>query len=204
MPSWWPAEFCPSPLAPQGTKPPLLPGGAGWERTACCCVTAGKLPAPRACCTAACAGHLRRHAWSSWASRVAAAACPGRCSLFTRCNLKHFQLVLENKGRRGFPRKALHKRLGCESGSAGGAARARRSAWQQRQQSCGSAGTDSTAPLYGRRKRRLQVHGPACKADRTHPTSLLDVHVGLHRVARGSLTEFCTSKSYVVISALKT
>lgn len=150
--------------------------------------------------------------WASPAARVVLLGFPRRrfrlswslLAFYERCNLKHFQLVLENKGRRGFPRKALHKRLGCESGSAGGAARARRSAWQQRQQSCGSAGTDSTAPLYGRRKRRLQVHGPACKADRTHPTSLLDVHVGLHRVVRGSLTEFCTSKSYVVISALKT
>lgn len=164
MSSRWPGELCPSPRILQGTNPPLLPGGTGWEMTVCCCVTSGKLPASRACCTAACAGHLRQHAWSS---RLPASPLPLVLLAAGLCNLKPFQLILENKERRGFPRKALHKRLGCESGSAGGAARAqhRRRARQQRQQSCGSAGTDSTAPLNGQRRRRLQVPGPAWKAN---------------------------------------
>lgn len=122
---------------------------------------AGKLPASPACRMAACAGHLRQHAWSSW---LPASPLPLVLLAAGLCNLKPFQLILENKGRRGFPRRALHKRLGCESGSAGGAARAQhRQQRQQRQQSCGSAGTDGTALLNGQRRRRLQVPGPAWK-----------------------------------------
>lgn len=64
---------------------------------------------------------------SSFTAQAASSpACSLQLVFYEHCNLKHFQHVLENKGLWGFPCKALHKRPGCESGSAGvavGAAR---------------------------------------------------------------------------------